>query len=184
MRRETGSNRRGRSSRSTINGGRRQRCIVPGRTLHVVDVENLNGSAQCLQPDVTAVCLRYRDVAGFRRGDHEVLASSHFAAESGALYGWDGHPQWKLRSGEHGADLELLEVLRPEMIIGHFDRIVIASGDGIFARPCLDLWREGIDITVVARNAAALSGRIRGVATDIRFLDTFDSYGDDLAVAI
>jgi hypothetical protein len=147
---------------------------VPGRTLHVVDVENLNGSALCVESEVGDTCVRYRAVAGYSAHDLATVACSHFAAEHGALYGWEGSvPQWRLRSGEHGADLELLEALKPEDVVGRFDRVVVGSGDGIFARPCGELMKVGIGVTVVARSAATLSGRMRSTVNDVRLLEHY-----------
>ena len=163
----------------------RVKCMFPDRTMHIVDIENLVGSAVCGPIDVSDVCVRYRATSGFKVGDLVTVASSPFAAVQGAQYawedGWGGRPEWKLRGGEHGADLELLDSLRPADIVPRFGRVVIGSGDGIFARSCLDLWKAGVDVTVVARNASSLSARTCAYAIDIRLLDLGSDFAPNVS---
>lgn len=74
----------------------------------------------------------------------------------GLLYSWSGwggaRPRFVVGSGVNGADLALLEVLREERIEERFDRVVVASGDGIFTDAVARLGAAGVEVTVVARS--------------------------------
>jgi uncharacterized LabA/DUF88 family protein len=75
-----------------------------------------------------------------------------------------------VRSGENGADLELLAILAQESVETRFDRVVIGSGDGIFALAAARLQAAGVNVTVVVRRGA-LSRSLRLSVRDVRFID-------------
>jgi hypothetical protein len=138
------------------------------RSLHLVDAENLLGRTEFNETDVAAAAVAYRAVAGVAETDLVVIASSHYTAFP-VWFGW-GKARRLVRSGPDGADLALIEVIETENVATRFDRIVIGSGDGIFALPAADLQAVGADVTVVSRRAF-LSNRLRLAVRDIRFLD-------------
>lgn len=75
-----------------------------------------------------------------------------------------------LASGIDGADLALLDVARPvEAIAGSFERVVIASGDGIFAGLATDLRRAGLVVCAVSR-PESLAVKLRQAASVVRLL--------------
>jgi uncharacterized LabA/DUF88 family protein len=76
-----------------------------------------------------------------------------------------------VRSGLHGADRALLEVIHRECLEERFDRIVIGSGDGIFALAAARLQACGCSVTVVSRRSG-LSRHLRLAVRDIRFIDS------------
>ena len=142
----------------------------PGRTLHVVDAENLAGGPRCTAEQVREVRASYEEIAGVRPGDLVVVSSSHFAAPS-VWFGWGGQARHVTRSGPDGADLALIEVIEREAVAERFDRVVIGSGDGIFSMPCAALQASGVEVAVVAATQRSLSAQLRLAARDIRVME-------------
>jgi hypothetical protein len=68
--------------------------------------------------------------------------------------------------GVDGADLRLVEDLLDEPQAKRSSRVVIASGDGRFADPALELREAGVHVTVVA-HSSKLSGRLRRAANEV-----------------
>jgi hypothetical protein len=121
----------------------------PARAVHLVDAENLLGTAAPGPADVRQLAARYADVIGFGPMDQVVIACSHLAFKT-IGFCWTG-PQYLLRSGPDGADLALLAVLQHDHIAARFPRVVIASGDHIFAQAVTDLTRSGCSVTIATR---------------------------------
>jgi hypothetical protein len=149
-----------------------------GRLLHLLDVENLVGSADFSREKVATMYRAYLEAAPHGLVDQLVAATSHHSA----LAAWFGLPERARRlvqSGADGADLELLRVLAFEAVELRYDRIVIGSGDGIFAGQAARIQGAGGNVTVVTR-PEALSRRLRLAVRDIRFLDP----GDPVAIGL
>jgi hypothetical protein len=139
----------------------RSLCLVPdrvvprakhlpaGRSLHLVDIENLAGAAREYRCSAGEALAQYRALAGVRAGDHVVIAAGGLMAfRAGHL--WAGARVVAAR-GLNGADLALInEVGDPEAVAARFDRVVIGSGDGIFVESITALRRLGIPVGVVA----------------------------------
>jgi len=142
-----------------------------GRTVHLVDVENLMGSAAFTAEAVAKVAAEYAVVADFRPDHFTVLASSHYAA-SAAWFGWP-EARRLVWSGQDGADLALVDVILTEDLDRRFDRVIVASGDGIFSSPCAWLQQRGCSVTVVCRRSS-LSRRLAFAVRDVRFLTEHD----------
>jgi hypothetical protein len=138
----------------------------PARTLHVVDIENLAGAAIPSLGQVTEVQGLY--VARLAFGAQVVMAANHLALLNAAL-GWP-HARYRVRSGPHGADLELLDVLLHEDVAGRFTHVVIGSGDGGFSQAAAGLMARGVGVTVVSRRGS-LSGALARAALDVVYLD-------------
>jgi hypothetical protein len=138
------------------------------RSVHLIDVENLLGGVDFTEMDVTGLISRYSGVAPKAPLDHLVVASSHRAAPAV----WFGWPEARrlVQSGPNGADLALLRVIEHERLAARYDRVVIGSGDGIFAEPAAALQELGVKVLVVARRDG-LSRRLQMAARDVRFLD-------------
>jgi hypothetical protein len=149
-----------------------------GRSLHLVDVENLAGGTTFREVDVAVIAAAYEPVASIGANDLVVVASSHFTAVQ-TWFGWGGGVRRLVRSGPDGADLALIEVLETEGVATRFDRVVIASGDRIFAEPAALLQVQYVDVTVVTR-ADALSNQVRLAVRDIRFLNVLPQLAADL----
>jgi hypothetical protein len=144
------------------------RWHFPERTLHVVDIENLAGAAIPTLIQVNKVQDWYLTRLGFGAADQAVLASSHLGLINTAL-GWP-HARYKIRSGRHGADLELLDVLEHEDVASRFTHVVIGSGDGMFGRAAKSLRDRGVRVTVVSRPGSLAMGLAR-VAQNVVYLD-------------
>jgi hypothetical protein len=127
----------------------RAKHLPAGRSLHLVDIENLVGGARAYRCSVADALEQYRTLAGFQEGDHVVIAAcSGLAFRAGCL--WAG-ARILVAHGPDGADLALLdEIITPESIAARFDRVVIGSGDGIFVESISALRRLGISVGVVA----------------------------------
>lgn len=138
------------------------------RSIHLVDVENLLGGTTFGLLDVAAVSEHYRVVSGQAPGDLTVVASSRVTA-SAVWFGWPDVRRL-VRPGENGADLELIQVMLSEDLARRFDRVVVGSGDGIFAEQLAALQTLGLQVTVVSR-PGALSTRLRLAVRDVRFLE-------------
>jgi hypothetical protein len=156
-------------------------ALALGRSLHLIDVENLLGGTAFTEADVAAVRLAYTAVAGVVEGDFEIVGSSHFTAPA-VWFGW-GNARRVVRSGRDGADLALIEILETENVSARFGRVVIASGDQIFAEHAARLHRQGVRVTVVTRRDS-LSSQLKLATRDQRFLDPEPEIAADLAARI
>jgi hypothetical protein len=143
--------------------------LGPGlRVMHLVDLENLLGTPRFNLREAEAMAARYSETSELASHDHLVIATSHFAAR----VAWTAFPVARrlVGSGPDGADIELLKVVARESIPQRFDRIVLASGDGIFAEPMARLQAAGVSVSVVSRRDA-LSRRLRLSVRDVRYVD-------------
>jgi uncharacterized LabA/DUF88 family protein len=64
----------------------------------------------------------------------------------------------------------LIDVIRKEGVVARYDRLVIASGDSIFAEWAARLQSDGSAVTVVSRRTS-LSRQLQFAVRDVRFLD-------------
>ena len=132
------------------------------RTLNVLDIENLAGEIPSVPQVVGRIREWFLSQAFGRPGDHFLGACSHLAIEK-VGFAWP-EVRWRARSGPDGADLALLEAIREERVAERFSKVVIASGDGIFAPVAADLAAAGVEVVVVSR-PASLSRRLELAAT-------------------
>ena len=135
------------------------------RAVHLVDAENLLGTAAPRPADVAWLTRCYAGRVGFGPMDQVVIACSHLAFTT-IGFCWRG-PQYLLRSGPDGADLALLTLLRHDRIATRFPHVVIASGDHIFAPAVTGLRASGCQVTLASRRGRlsrtlkqAASGRV------------------------
>jgi hypothetical protein len=140
----------------------------PARGLHLVDIENLAGTAIPSLGLVREVQGLYADRMALGACDQVVIASSHLTLLNAAL-GWP-HARYRVRSGPDGADLELLDVVLHENIAARFTHVTIGSGDGVFAEAAASLAATGVRVTVVSRRAS-LSKRLELAAHSVVFID-------------
>jgi hypothetical protein len=133
--------------------------IPAGRTLHLVDIENLLGDPWATGPRVATAYEDALAAGGYREGDLVFVACNRWMVRELAFV---PHTQCRLlvAHGADGADLALLAQAAPEWVAKRFDRMVVASGDGIFAaraRACAEL---GVQVEVV-RGASSVSKQLR-----------------------
>jgi hypothetical protein len=141
----------------------------PVRALHLVDIENLAGTAVPTLGQVAEVQGRYGARLGFGADDLVVMAASHMGLLNVAL-GWP-HARYRVRSGPDGADLELLDVLMHEDVAARFTHVVIGSGDRVFVQAAASLSERGVVVTVVSRRDS-LSLSLADAADNVVYLDT------------
>lgn len=151
-----------------------------GRRLVVVDIENVAGGAvvtKAMAEWARAVVETTLQVAD---GEQVVIGTSHV----GIFNARDAWPcaRVKTRSGEDGADLELLDVLETEHVEERFDEVLLVSGDGVFADVVAHLGRCGVKVTVAAWSTS-MSARLRLAAGRIVYLDNKMSHGSQKEIA-
>lgn len=143
--------------------------FTENRQLHILDIENLLGDPRPSQTCVVDAIEHYMNVTHYGEGDLLVAACNHGAALAvGCALG--GRHRLLLGSGPNGADYALLEVLMGEALPSRLSRVVIGSGDGIFAESAAQLSRLGTRVTVVSRTAA-LSARLNLAAAEVIYFD-------------
>ena len=136
--------------RVTSNGVIASSQATAPRTLHLVDLENLCGGPSFSELQARAVEQCYRRAVELGPRDQVVLATSHWAARA-AWFGWSKVARRVTRSGPDGADLALLAVIDAETVCDRFERVVIGSGDKIFAQAAPALQAAGVEVMVVSR---------------------------------
>lgn len=146
----------------------------PGRELHLIDVENLLGTPRFTSSAVQALRETYEPLADTAPTAQQVIATSTDHNIVDAALGWVG-ARSVFRRGKDGADLALLEAggYKPER---RFRRVVIASGDHVFAHYAAQLQRGGVHVTVVVR-PGSLSRELKFAVRDVRFLPFITSIG-------
>ena len=143
------------------------RHIPLGRTLHLVDIENLCAGPYASFEQLKRTIAAYRRALAVRPGDHVVMACTRgLLLEAGLA--WPG-VRLCAGNGVDGADLALLGAATAEFTTAHYDRVVIGSGDGIFATRAQELRASGIVVAVVSRRRS-LSPRLAAVAHLVREL--------------
>ena len=138
----------------------------PARRLVLLDIENVcRGDINDTFANAVA---RVERTIGSLRDDQVTVAA---CARTYRHIGWS-NPGWRYlaRDGQDGADLALLEVLEGERLSERFDRVVIASGDHIFAPAVARLTRQGVHVTVVAHRDA-LAASLRLAAHEVRWIN-------------
>ncbi len=146
--------------------------VPAGRTLHLVDLENLMGGPKHDVELINEAVLRYRAAAHVETSDHVVMAVNPALALAAGL-AW---PSARLIPGRgvDGADLALLsQVIDRHWIASRYDRVVIGSGDGIFAPVIADFRALGIATGVVTQQCR-LSRHLRRIASFICFIESTD----------
>ena len=124
--------------------------ITTSRSLHLVDLENLVGDPRAEARTALDTFAGYLAAAHWTTGDHLILACNPWlmtkiafdlptAASLHAVHGHDG------------ADIMLLSLAPPELVIKRYGRLVVGSGDGIFVSRASTVHERGVEVDVVAR---------------------------------
>ena len=139
--------------------------IHEGQSLVLVDIENQVGASELTAENVVEVKTALDLLEG--AGIMHVVACSHHNAKV-VMFNW---PKARiiLKSGKDGADLALIDVANDERVGKRFDRVVIASGDGIFAAVAKDLSTEGVQVCVVC-GRGVLSKNLEYQCVNVRYL--------------
>jgi hypothetical protein len=129
------------------------------RTLHLVDLENLVGDPRANGATALATFDSYLELAHWHHDDHVILASNP-AFISRVMYDLPVPASVHCARGADSADVMLLSLAPTELVTKRYQRLVIGSGDGIFAGRARAVRERGIAVDVVAR-AAGCSKRLR-----------------------
>ena len=131
------------------------------RSLHLVDLENLVGDPRAVAPRVVLdTFTQYLSVAGWQAGDHVIVASNPGLIRK-VMFDLPVPHNLHTARGPDGADLMLLAHAPPELVARCYSRLVIGSGDHIFAARAHAARRLGVQVLVVARFGGC-SSRLRG----------------------
>ncbi|GAA1290658.1 hypothetical protein Psi02_34560 [Planotetraspora silvatica] len=144
------------------------RSLRQGRAIHLLDIENLAGSARPGTAEAEQVMAAYRRLVPIGEMDQFVVAVNHNAVVGVGL-AFHG-VQLLMRSGPDGADSALSEAARADRVDLRFERVVIGSGDGYFTDLARWLADHGVRVTVVARTRS-ISWRLYVAVSDVAYLD-------------
>jgi hypothetical protein len=152
------------------------------RTTMLVDLENGCGCAALVPCYQSKLQDHLLDLAG--PGQVQVIyATGPRARELSPTLLWDwGRHRYLCGHGLNGADLALINFAEKDPAIFRSARVVIVSGDGIFAPLAAALAAQGIQVTVVARRGS-LSAALRLVAHKIEYLPEFGIEADAVDAA-
>ncbi len=133
--------------------------IPAGRTLHLIDLENVVGDPWATGPGVAADYEAVLVEGGHRAGDQVAVAANRWMV---AELGFVPHTSCQLlvAHGPDGADRALIEWASPAWIAQRFERLVIASGDGIFTDVVRAARASGLCVEIVP-GRGAVSRRLR-----------------------
>ena len=137
------------------------------RQLVVVDLENLCGGSEAVEARHDDVRRELSATLNTETTSFTVVAYGRFVQDAipELPFNW---PKARILvgSGIDGADLRLLEVLDTEPVAERSMRIVLCSGDGIFAESVARLVASGHHVTVFAR-PGTISRRLALVANEV-----------------
>lgn len=141
--------------------------VPAGRTLHLLDLENLCGDPGAGAEAIAGVISEYQKQVRIAPRDQVVVATNAkqaFAAKAnlpGACV--------RIGRGVDGADYELLAECDPKDAARRFSRVIIGSGDHIFATLAAELTRRMVVVGVVSRRRS-LSADLQRRASFLRLL--------------
>jgi hypothetical protein len=142
------------------------------RELHLIDIENELGTSRPKRADIERFREFYIKHNNVPKDAHVVIGASSGATMLEAGVAWpNARPEWT--SGPDGADRALISVALDENVDKRFGRVVIASGDHIFADVASRLISLGVHVTVFSR-ATCLSNRLREVGADVQVFSSKD----------
>lgn len=152
------------------------RWVPKGRTLHLVDVENLCGGSHVDEDAVSDAMQAYREVIALEPLDHMVVACSPQLA----IPVHDAAPEARILVGRgfDGADRELIGAADTADVIRRFDGVVVASGDHIFTTLAASLRLAGVSVTVVSRESSLSASLARAALTVVCLSDVPESIGE------
>lgn len=120
-----------------------------GRTLHLVDLENLLGDDRLAEHGEAGLA-EYLRLACWAPGDHVIVAAH---PELVRQIGFAPPVPCNLHAtcGPDAADEMLLGLISVEQTIARYERLVIGSGDGIFFDRAREVRDQAVPVVVVAR---------------------------------
>ncbi|MER6832304.1 hypothetical protein ABT352_40395 [Streptosporangium sp. NPDC000563] len=143
------------------------RSLRDGRSIHLLDIENLTASPAPTTAEVRQTMNEYRERVPIGPMDQFIAAVNPRSMVSAgiAIRG----AQLLIRPGADGADSALTEAAVSGRIDLRFERVVIGSGDGYFADLAVWLAGAGLRVNVVSR-PTSLNWRLYIAGSDITYL--------------
>lgn len=139
-----------------------------GRTLHLVDIENLLGQPSNWTPEAVITSFwQYVLTAGWQVGDSLVVASNPKVMKLLA-FELIGFPHRSLCEWGPDAADDLLIAAVPNDIVDQFDRVVVGSGDHAFSPLVADL--RGLIPTLVVVGEGQISWQLYRAAQEVVLL--------------
>ncbi len=136
--------------------------VPKGRTLLLVDLENLAGGPHVPLDSMVSSVAQFSRLSGLAPGDLAIVGvNPGLLSQASQLM-----PRARLvtRAGPDGADLALLREVHDLLWVAQrFDRVVIGSGDGIFSNVARGLRGLGIAVGVVAPRGSISTRLVRSV---------------------
>jgi hypothetical protein len=133
------------------------------RSLHLVDLENLLADPWAEGPCVGRALDEYLTRAHFRSGDLVFVAGNPWLMVEVGWSQLDSATPVECHRfaarGPQGADNKLLEASPMAWVARRFDRLVVGSGDGVFAERLAAARASGLSVRIVSR-PESLSGRL------------------------
>ena len=135
------------------------------RELHLIDIENELGTGQVKAADIARFRTFYLKANNVPVDAHIVVASSSSQNLIESAFGWPGARTVWL-PGHDGADRALLEIAYEENVEKRYDKVVIASGDHIFAEAAETLQNLGVKVKIFSR-AVFISAILRTTCNEV-----------------
>lgn len=146
----------------------RRKHVPLGRASHFVDIENLMGGPLLGESAMSAAFSDYCRLGAVAPGDLVVIGAN---PQLGPLIKkMSPGSRLVVRPGPDGADLALIDALDDiRFIAEQSDRIVIGSGDGIFAGVAEEFRACGLPVGVVSRRRS-LAYSLASAVSYVRYL--------------
>jgi len=139
-----------------------------GRALHLIDLENLAGGPAVDVDEIARTWAAYRGGVPQTESDHVMVGScSLFARKAWWVLPATG-VQRRVRDGADGGELSLLDDLDLEQTARRFQRLVIASGDGMFTETALRARALGMHVHHVTGHGRPARRLLAAVTTRSR----------------
>ena len=146
----------------------REAYVPAGRTLHLVDLENLMNGPLSGPAALENASAAYRAAMPIDEHDHVIVGVNPALAVL-AKAEWPSS-RLAVRGGPDGADIALLETVKHvNFVASRYDQAVIGSGDGVFEVAVSAYRNCGVPVGVVAR-ASNLAYVLGAAATFVRLL--------------
>jgi hypothetical protein len=159
---------------------RRLSDIRRGRTLILVDIENLSCDPRPQVTTVEPIRAALRRLGGGGSANQVVTACNHGTVLAVAT-GWPD-ARHLARSGPDCADKALLDIALNEDVACRFDQVILATGDGAFASAAAALAAAGVTVVAVSHRHT-LSARLRLAVHEVWFLGSPPTHGAPAQVA-
>lgn len=136
------------------------------RTAYFLDLDNLAGSGQPSADDIHRVLDEFERLCEPCQDDQVYCAGTAISAYHCADY----RPNYRVAvgRGKDGADRRLLELGDPDHVSRRFQRVVIGSGDGIFADVAQEYMTRGMRVELLVGKGALATSLRQAIKTNSR----------------